>query len=196
MQLVNRYKFCLCIVPILLIQIEIVAGVSKSSFPTNGQEDREVIVEYIYRYKLSTYTPSIEIKPLSSQSDASCSTPEDTAISHFSAMINKDYNWWLENWTREERKAIQVRNREGKVTPDGWKSRWDALKGRRIELLHRVDRKEYSFIAYRLKEDEKVIIESELPMVFNDNKWLITNEFRSHPVFLYWKEGKIIKKHE
>ena len=141
-----------------------------------------------YTLSIGKYEPVSELIAVDNLS-AKNDTPENAAISQLSAMMKKDYNWWLTNWTVNGRFALEQRDKELSRTPAYWINRWSLLDGKKVEIRYRADysrdKQQFVLIGYGVNGLMIGDKEYESTLVFkNENsKWLATQDLSSDTVF-------------
>ncbi len=175
----------------LLVFLSLSVSHAETEFEYKIPEFREFIVEYSFPYMISNYTSDKNIKLLTDRSEKNNRTPEDTLVSHFSAMSNKNYEWFLSDWTPADQEQSKIDDIKNNWNPAFWYRIWgENLEGKSIKLLTRIERGKYVYIGYRLYgtgSDNKDDIET-LAFTKIGNLWLITNAAACDPILYNWKD--------
>ena len=181
----------LLIISILLPQDVRAATTLDPIFPTTSPEFKSVVEERVYFFTVRTYDPPVAVTPLATRSEASFDNPENSAITHLSAMVAGDYDWWLSTWSKTSHKMMTERDKKAGRSPDFWKEAWrKVFSNRTIELTQRVETGDYVIIAFKLiskSNPKSKEIQSELVLKKFNQKWLGTQDLNSDPVLLGWK---------
>ncbi|HBG08221.1 MAG: hypothetical protein A2075_13320 [Geobacteraceae bacterium GWC2_58_44] len=176
-----------CFMSILLVVVG-GAPVYSLTAPASMQQKAIEAKGSVHAVTVGSYQPPFVVGAVD-KAAAKNDTPENAAISQLSAMIRKNYDWWLQNWTIRARFQIEQRNKEMSRTPAYWTDRWSLLDGKTVEIRYRADYskddKEYVLIGYGVKglmlgSQE---YESVLALEKETEKWLSTQELAADPVF-------------
>jgi len=156
-------------------------------------EDKSIVIESIYNVRVGKYNPPVIVGFIQKVSSA-YGTPEEAAVTQFSAMWNQDYEWWLEGWSEESKLLMKQRDEQLKRTSKDWIERWKGLANKSLELTYRgdyfKDGQLYILIGYKIKDknsQEKIdkVKELESTIVFKRAglKWYAVQELMEDPVF-------------
>lgn len=175
-----------------LIVTTVAAELPEPIFNVSPPQRGQVIVEHVYEYKVLRYSPPVRIKLIKERKQTSYETPEETVIAHFSSMFAKDYDWFLEGWTKEAQRKMEAQDKASKRSPDFWVKTWDkVLKQRQVQFVTRIETGNYVIIAYKLvatsgsqPDFESTVVVKQVP----DGRWLKTYELAADPVPLYWQK--------
>lgn len=196
----SRIFYVIAIIATVLVNSHISVGseIPVPAFKTTAPENKKIIMESIYLIRSMWYQPRISLNPIKNRRDSSYANPEVAAISHISAGINQDYEWWFETWDPISQKEIRERHKKLNRTPEVWKKRMEkAFKGREVFITSRIETGKYVIIGAQIFKSGAPEIKSsprlfpEIPIVLKKvgGKWLRTNELKSDPVLLYWLSG-------
>ncbi len=176
-----------------LIGAEAAEPLPPPMFPTTTPEKKQIVVENIYNFQIVRYQPPVTVHPLKNRKNATYQRPEATIISHVSAMMLNDWEWFQEGWTRKSWKEIEERNKSLGRTSSSILDRWKKFfRGKKVQLTERIDSGEYVIVYYKVTGKKGTLF---AVMRLEDGKWLITNELITDPVVISGKEGKtLIKK--
>jgi len=156
-------------------------------FPVGEVQERDLIVESLYRYKVYPYEPIQKIKYIDIE-DSKYDTPEQTVFGHFSAMKSGDYDWFLETWTKESRIIMRESDKKRGRSKEFWVKTWDkVLSSREPYITSRIESGDYVFIVYSLKDSNGVVqFEDTLALELAGSFWKISQRLSSDPVGIYW----------
>lgn len=183
----------------LLTSLLTVSTAFAVSPPRSMQQRKLVYQGTTYVVSTGTYEPPFLVKPVK-RVEAKYSTPEEAMVSHLSALITKDYDWFYDHWTDASRKVNEQRNKELNSTREQTIQDWSLIDNKPIEIRYRADyivnNKKYVFISYRVKGmmigDSE--LEAEMAFTKESNRWLATQDLASNPVlnnlFKIWKSNK------
>ncbi|MDH3999031.1 MAG: hypothetical protein OET90_09370, partial [Desulfuromonadales bacterium] len=88
---------------------------AENNYELSDPEYKTFIVEQLYPYRISYYDDNSTVAFLNSYESANNDAPEDTLISLYSAMRNKNYNWFLSNWKKSDiDKFLDKDDKEGR----------------------------------------------------------------------------------
>jgi hypothetical protein len=157
----------------------------KPQYPSSDRVQREFVVEYVYEYALSNYTPEVTL-PIVPATQAKRDTPENALIAFFSAMRTGNYDAWLACWNAPDQAKLQQDAKDLKHDATFWKKLWsDAFSKTTTVLVDRVETEHYVILDVRLSGPSP----TQLPTVFKyvDGQWMVTNELTNNPVFYKMK---------
>ncbi len=153
----------------------------KPQFPSSDRVQREFVVEYIYEYALSNYTPVVTLPTIPAM-QAKRDTPENALIAMFSAMRTGDYDAWLNCWDATTRDKLIQDAKAGPRDAAFWKKLWrDVLTGaKQTTLVDRVETVDYIILDAQLSGTNPM----RVPTVFKyvEGKWLATNDLTTNPI--------------
>src|SRR5215216_2015915 len=126
------------------------SGTGGTVFKTTAPKIEQVVAEDAYYFKISQYTPPVNVKLLKPD-EASYDAPESAAISGISAMASKDFSWYRQTWTQASQRMMEDRDKSLNRAQSFWVELWEkTFKNKRIELTHRIETGDYVLIVYRL----------------------------------------------
>jgi len=171
----------------------------KALFGTGPAELKTLVEEIKYQYYVRKYSPPVKVKFVKRKKECSYYTPEEVVIAQISAMAALDQEWSLNCFDEESRKFTVAFEKSQNVTHEFIEKKWrEAFKGRRFELITRVDFRggviiEYTAISQSKAAEDKVRTLSNSLKKQPDGTWKRTQEFRAHTVAIYWSapEDKI-----
>ena len=165
----------------------------KPLFKTAPAERKILVEEIKHEYYVRKYSPPVKVKFVKKKEKCSYPSPEETIIAQISAMAALDQEWALNCFDEESRKFTVAFHKSQNVTPGFIEKKWrEAFKGRRFELITRVDSRggviiEYTAISQSKAAEDKVRTLSNSLKKQPDGTWKRTQEFRAHVVDLWWR---------
>jgi hypothetical protein len=154
----------------------------KPSFPSTDRVQREFVVEYLYDYAYSSYTPSVKL-PVIPAAKYERDTPEHALIALYSAMRSGDYDDWVKGWDEKGQKQLADGAKNKGQDAAFWRKIWSPVfaAAKDIELLDRVE-----------TSSQYVILDINIhgtsfthkPVVFQHigSEWLATNDLTNNPI--------------
>jgi len=157
-----------------------------------------------YPFKHGKYNSGNKV-PYINKLQQNYSTPENAAVSYFSALAAGDVNWWRSSWssasvakTTLEKLLGRFKLREDKLS-EKWKT---TFANRDVYLIQRVDYEKYVVVFYKqVRKDKGPDGRGRiLPIVLKKmrGEWKNTEDLKAHPLLRYapWNNGKydVIKK--
>ena len=154
----------------------------KPQYPSTDRVQREFVVEYVYEYAVSQYSPEVTL-PVVPAIQAKQDTPENALIAFYSAMRTADYDAWLKCWDDADRQQLLQAAKDRKQDAAYWKKLWsDVLtKAKTTTLVDRVETEHYVILDARLSGAGFDRLPTALKYV--DGKWYVTNELTTNPMF-------------
>ncbi len=147
-------------------------------FTTTPPVKRQIVVERTYNYELMDYAPHAPIRPLNSSREAVFTSPEGAVISNVSAMLAKDWQWFIDGWTPESAKAIEDDLQRQGITHQSMVNKWGPLKEGPKELISRINTGDYVIITYTTSANGKMFA-----VVKRENRlWHLTNDLHDDPI--------------
>ena len=158
----------------------------KPVYPSTPRVQREFVMEYVYEYAMSTYSPEVAL-PVVSPVQAKRDTPEDALIAFFSAMRSGNYAGWLDCWAEDDRKKLLQEAKDLKYDEGFWKKIWAQALGqvKTVTLVDRVETEHYVILDVRLSGQSTTVIPTALK--FKDSNWYVTNELSANPMLYRFK---------
>lgn len=159
-----------------------------SNYKLGKPETRSLVVENYYMFTVQTYEERPKITPIVSESKASYSTPEDTLVAHHSAMVARDYEWFIKTWAPQARDELNTRNMVEKRDRSYWISVWErVITGRDLRLLNRINYGAYVLVQYELSAKEGVpAFRDTLAFKKEGDRWLLSQDLAADPVLSAW----------
>jgi hypothetical protein len=194
----RKHLFSSTIAWLLAVTISFLAPIANSQvanerFKLSPAEKRQFVVENIFNYTRQEFDPPVVVQQIK-RTGANYSTPEDAFISHVSAMISGDYDWWLSGWTADAQNYLKAQDQKLKRTPENWKTAWSGvLSGKQVVLLERLETGPYTILVYSLRTpppDGKETFRSLYAARIEAGRWLATQELENDPFFFHYLEGK------
>ena len=165
-------------------------ALSQQRFPTTKPEDKIFVEEKDYYYTQSQYEPPVTLKPLAKEA-AVYTTPEDTFIAQFSAMLAGDYDWWFSTFAEDAQKQIKANDEQNKQTPADWVARWKRAQSElQFTLLERKVSGPYAIIVYRAGVTPQNTIKFSAVFKRENGKWLATQDMQDDGLAKYSMEDK------
>ncbi len=160
----------------------------KPQFPSSPRVQRDFVVEYVYDYAFSTYTPEVKV-PTVAPAQMKRDTPENALIALYSSMRAGDFENWVKGWDKAGQERLLDENRTGKVTIAAWKKVWaEVFAGNRVvNLVDRVETQEYVILDVALPGTDLKRVPTVLKLV--NGQWLSTNELSNNPIMYQFKPG-------
>ncbi|WP_374339646.1 hypothetical protein [Methyloversatilis sp.] len=173
-----------CLLPLLF------AAIPASAQQLSPEVFRTLVVETVLPFSVRQYSPAF-VLPQGGPADAlDFSSPEKAIASFFRTLEAGDYALNERCWTRASVAFNTQKNSESGKGPDYWTDYWRrAYRGRKVELLHRIDYENYVLIEYRVSMPEggRVLETDTLALEQEDGKWLLTQSLADNPIHLAWK---------
>jgi hypothetical protein len=163
-------------------------------YPTGPGQVKQFVVENIYTYERLVYSPAIVIQRVV-RDKASYATPEQALVSHLSAMLAGDYEWWLSGWDKGSQKYLDERSKQVNRTPADWRALWaKALVGDQIVLTERLETGPfgpYVMLVYVLRDKAgKDTFKTTYVAKLEAGRWVATQELAEDPLFHYYESGR------
>src|SRR5689334_13509891 len=161
-------------------------------------DKKQIVMENIYNYEIRQYRAPTTLDVATIPSESGYTSPESTVRSYISAMMAKDWQWFLQGWTHESANEIEQENKNKGISVPTITSRWNNFVGKRIELVSRIDTGQYAVVVYQLVASDGTVSKSFAPMKHENGKWLLTNDLRDDPLLtaglnLNWtSEGRAV----
>jgi len=185
-------KKILCLLSVVFIQLIIASSVfAVDGIKTAPPEYKELVIEEIHPFMIWKYESEYVVEYHQDRTKSNNNTPEDAVISFLSSMVNKDYDWFLDNWDESSRKQIVAEDKEKNLSPEFWFDLWENAYSENKQILtHRIQIPGYMLIGYKEVsiENPKEVRESAYCLKFENNKWLISNEIPGNPVYNHWND--------
>jgi hypothetical protein len=160
----------------------------KPQFPSTDRVQREFVVEYVYDYALSRYTPQVSVT-IVARAQAKHDTPENTVIAFFSAMQTGDYDAWLSCWDAAARADFEKGAQEQKQDAAFWKKMWAGLfvPNTKVALVDRVETQSYVILDAHVPGKQPF----DIPTVvhFEKGEWKVTNDLQSNAILTSFHPG-------
>jgi hypothetical protein len=154
----------------------------KPQYPSTDRVQREFVVEYVYDYAESRYTPEVPL-PIIPRAQVKRDTPESAVVAFFSAMQSGDYESWLACWDADGRQGFEKDAVEQKHDATFWKQMWSKAlpQGTKSVMLERIETQNYVIIDVRVPGKNPFTY----PVVLHLEKgeWKVTNDLQSNPMF-------------
>jgi hypothetical protein len=156
--------------------------VPKPQYPSTERVQREFVVEYVYDYAESRYTPEVPVAVIP-RAQVKRDTPENAVNAFFSAMETGDYEAWLACWDAAARKDFEKDAVDQKHDAAYWKQMWvKALPaGVKSVMLERIETQNYIIIDVRIPSKNPFTYAVVLHL--EKNEWKVTNDLQSNPMF-------------
>jgi hypothetical protein len=171
-----------------LISLSFASELPQPKYPVSGPVFRELVVENVYVCKVMKYESPAVLRLVTQPDQASYSLPEDAVAAHFSAIFAKNYDWFLNTWSKDSQKFMADKNREKSRGPDYWLNLWENVYAdKKIELITRIESGNYVLIEYRLtpKGRDKPF-QDTVALTKENDRWVLTQELRNDPVLSSW----------
>lgn len=177
---------------VFLLQTAGAETLPKAFFETGPAEMKTLVEEISYQYFVRKYSPPVKVKLVKNREDVSYASPEEAVIAHISAMVAGDYEWSASGWDKVSQKFNSAHLKSVNLTPDLVTKKWkETFKDRRFELITRVDFRGGVLIEYRAisqsKAENNALTLKNVVKKQPDGMWKLTQEFRSHPVKIFWR---------
>lgn len=159
-------------------------------FPTTRPDVKKVILQEQYYFTIMEYQPHVKVKLITKKDQNSFDTPEDAFTSIASAMFAKDYDWFINCWTKSSIAFHEENDKKNNITTDIVKNKWSEwLKNRAVVLTHRVETGGYIILGYKLidKDDAHTVGEYDNVFTKENGKWRATVDLASDPVHWGWR---------
>lgn len=144
----------------------------KPAYPSTERVQREFVVQYVYDYAYSAYTPP-PMLPKQSREQAQRGTPEAALIAMLAAMRSGDYEGWLACWDEDSRSKFVQSAKDQHRDAAFWRNAWkDYFGNKEVVLLDRIETVNYVILDARLSGSS-----IGFPTVFKlvKGEWLATN---------------------
>ncbi len=164
-----------------------------AKYRTKPFQERHVIEELHYHFRVADYDPPVAIWPTKDAAPPHFKSPESTLQDCLSRMAEPQYTAYLECWTTTDRAALESENRKERRTAQFWEEKWRQLFANyaTAELISRVETGGYVILAYRLtpKAGSKTTAfdHSAAFKRTDDGSWKQTNDLAADPVFQMWQ---------
>ncbi len=151
----------------------------KPVYPSTERVDREFVVEYLYEYAYSKYTPEVTL-PVISAVTAKRTTPEDALIAIVSAMRTGDYAAFVKCWDAVDQKQLAADAKEKGQDGAFWQKLWHQVfsTGKQTILVDRSETATYVILNFKLSAPSVLHAAQVFKNV--DGQWLATNELGSN----------------
>jgi len=160
----------------------------KPAFPSSERVQREFVVEYVYDYAYSTYSPQVTL-PVVANALAKRDTPEAALIAFYSAMRTGDYDAWLACWDEASKKRFAQEATTLKHDAAFWKKYFsDVFSQRKTTMLvDRVETQNYVILDTQLSGPTPL----RAPTVFKlvNGEWLATNDLADNAILSRFQPG-------
>jgi hypothetical protein len=151
---------------------------------------KTLIVETVYPFTVQEFAPPLEIAMVPSNVQDSFNHPEHTLRSYFSAISSKDYQRYLQCWTKDSQLLMQQKDKSANRSPGQWQDIWQStFVGKRIQVTHWITYGRYVLFNYRLVGAPPETGESVVALVQEDGQWKLSQGLREDPVPLNWRES-------
>jgi hypothetical protein len=160
----------------------------KPAFPSSERVQREFVVEYIYDYAYSTYSPQVTL-PVVAKDLAKRATPEDALIAFYSAMRAGDFNAWLACWDDTSQKRFTEEAKTLKHDEAFWKKYFsDAFSTRKTTVLvDRIETQMYVILDTQLSGPTPLRVPTVFKLV--DGEWKATNDLANNAILSRMQPG-------
>lgn len=179
-----RKSFSTCLLPLLCMMT------TASAQQLSPEVFRTLVVETVLPFSVRQYQPAFELSLEKSAGALDFSTPEKAMASFFHTLDAGDYALNERCWTSASVLLNTQKNSESGKGPEYWANYWrQAYRGRKVELLHRIDYDRYVLIEYRvsLREGGRVLETDTLVLEQEGGKWLFTQSLADNPIHMAWK---------
>lgn len=150
----------------------------QAQFTTTPTAKKQIVVELVYNYELADYTPPVPVRALSSSAEAVYTSPEGAVIANLSAMLAKDWQWFIDGWTAASAKGIEADLLKQNLTHQQMVNKWDMFKKGEKELVSRIKTGDFVIITYTTGAGGKMFA-----VVKRENGlWHLTNELSDDPI--------------
>jgi hypothetical protein len=160
----------------------------KPAYPSTERVQREFVVEYVYDYAFSSYTPQVTL-PVVAPALGKRDTPENALIAFYSAMRAGDYDAWLACWDEASQKKFAEEAKTYKHDPAFWKKYFnDVFSVHKTTLLvDRVETQVYVILDTLLTGGTPM----RVPTVFHlvNGNWMATNDLTDNPILSRFQPG-------
>jgi hypothetical protein len=159
----------------------------KPSYPSTERVQREFVVEYLYDYAFSEYTPVVKL-PVAAPGKYERDTPEHALLALFSAMRSGDYDNWVKGWDETGQKQLEADAKNLKQDAAFWRKLWAQTfaKAKDFELTDRVETaSQYVILDVRLTGTNLTHVPTVLKRVGND--WVATNDLTTNPILYQFR---------
>ena len=154
----------------------------KPSYPSSDRVQREFVVEYLYDYAFSAYTPAVSL-PVITADKYERDTPEHAVVALFAAMRSGDYDNWVKGWDQTGQKQLEADAKNQKQDASFWRKLWtEAFTGTKdVKLIDRIEtQSQYVILDVSLTGTNLTHVPTVLKRVGND--WLATNDLSVNPI--------------
>ena len=159
----------------------------KPSYPSTERVQREFVVEYLYDYAFSAYTPVVKM-PVLPAAQFQRDTPEHALIALFSAMRSGDFENWMKGWDEKERTQLEKGAKEQKQDAVFWRKLWSGAfsSAKDVELVDRIETaSKYVILDVRLPGTNLLRVPNAFKLV--QGQWLATNELSTNPILYQFR---------
>ncbi len=169
-------------------------------YPTTPRTQKQFTVQYIFNYAEATYTPAVPL-PLVSRAAVRRDTPEAALSAFYSAMVNGDYQGWLDCWDEPSRKVLEETTRKNPKGAESWRSAWrEGFTGKRFMLIDRMETVNYIILDVRIENPAKpgAFEADQEVLIGQKGQWLLSNTFTNDGLIMNYQPGttKAVKEFE
>lgn len=161
------------------------AQAPRPSYPNSGLALKTLVVETVYPFTLTKYTPAVSVPTVSKSTDLT--TPEKAIIQHANALNAGDYEWLMSLWTPASQEVILESEKKSGNGKDYWVKAWRETGKRSFSLVSYVTYGRFVLVEYEfvvLKSGKKGRDSMALEKV-GDN-WFLTQALMADPFLQYW----------
>jgi hypothetical protein len=174
---------------------------NKPTFPAEKSKEKKLVITENYNYKEIIYKEGQYVQ----QADKTIKndTADNGFIIRMSAILNKDFEWWLNTWDEQSRKEVLERDtkqgHDKSYWVDQWNHQFSDVKIKPIRKIQFSDNK-YVIITYKIftKDNKDISAGFELPMVLKNinGSWFNTADLKSDPIVMFspWVSGNNIER--
>ena len=148
---------------------------------------REFVVEYLYDYAISNYTPVVSL-PTIPVAQFKRDTPENALIAFFSTMRTGDYDNWVKCWDEKNQKQLAAIAKEKKQDAAFWRGVWQPVfsKSKTVELTDRIETaSQYVILDVHMPGLSVQSVPTTLKLV--NGEWLVTNDLTNDPILFQFR---------
>jgi hypothetical protein len=161
-------------------------GLPKPTFPSTQRVQREFVVEYVYDYAFSSYTPEVKL-PIIPPAQMKRDTPENALIAMFSAMRAGDFDDFVKSWDDTGQKQLLDDAKNNKQDAAFWRNIWSQVFASAHEtiLVDRIETRTYVILDAQLPGANLMRVPTTFKLV--NGKWLATNDLSTKPMLYLFR---------
>jgi hypothetical protein len=159
----------------------------KPSYPSSERVQREFVVEYLYDYAVSNYTPEVEL-PIIPVAQFQRDTPEHALVAFFTTMRTGDYDNWIKCWDDRDRNALMALAKDKKQDAAFWQNVWRPAftRSKTVVLVDRLETaSQYVILDVRLPGLSVPALPTAFKLV--NGEWQATNDLTNDPILFQFR---------